>query len=140
LPPAVVSDICFHEATRTLYAGTHGRSMYSVVMPETPTGVGPIAGAGAASALELGAPAPNPARAEVRVALALSRESRVDASVHDVTGRRVRRLESRELPAGKHTLAWDRADDSGAAVAAGVYFLRVESGALAASRKITVVD
>jgi hypothetical protein len=140
LPPAVVSDICFHEATRTLYAGTHGRSMYSVVMPETPTGVGPIAGAGAASALELGAPAPNPARAEVRVALALSRDARVDASVHDVTGRRVRRLESRALPAGKHTLAWDRADDSGAAVAAGVYFLRVESGALAASRKITVVD
>ena len=114
--------------------------MYSVVAPASPTGVGPIAGDGAGAALELGAPSPNPARAEVRVALALARGGRVDASVHDVTGRRVRRLDSRELASGKHTLAWDRADDSGAAVAAGVYFLRVESGALAASRKITLVD
>ncbi|MFN0149265.1 MAG: FlgD immunoglobulin-like domain containing protein [bacterium] len=140
LPPVVVSDIHFHAATRTLYAGTHGRSMYAVAIPASPTGVEPAAGAGVIASLELGAPAPNPSRDAVRVGLALARDARVDAAVHDASGRRVRQLAARDLARGAHTLAWDRADDSGTRVAAGVYFLRVEAGALVATRKITLVD
>lgn len=44
-------------------------------------------------------------------------------TVHDVTGRRVRTLAERRLPAGETALTWDGRNDNGARVADGVYFV-----------------
>jgi hypothetical protein len=49
---------------------------------------------------------------------------RVELSVYDLAGRRVRRLESGFAPAGEHAVSWDGRDDRGAQVRAGVYFVR----------------
>jgi hypothetical protein len=38
--------------------------------------------------------------------------------------------------AGNHALSWDGRDDGGRAVAAGVYWARLRSGAIIATRKI----
>jgi len=51
---------------------------------------------------------------------------RVKVQLFDVAGRHVRTLADRRFAAGDHVLAWDGADDRGARVARGVYFVRVE--------------
>ena len=67
-----------------------------------------------------------PARIELGIPVA----ERVTARLCDVVGRGVRTLGDRTFPAGEHTLLWDGADDAGARVARGVYFVRIaRSGA-----------
>ena len=41
LPPVVIGDLCLHQPTRTLYAGTYGRSMYSINLED----LAPVGGA-----------------------------------------------------------------------------------------------
>jgi hypothetical protein len=58
------------------------------------------------------------------VHLGIAAIGRVQVNVYDVAGRRVRTLADRIVQAGELTLAWDGTDDTGAAVARGVYFVR----------------
>lgn len=51
----------------------------------------------------------------------------VRLSLHDVTGREVARLFHRVVPAGESSITWDGRDATGRQVAAGVYFVRLES-------------
>ncbi len=70
--------------------------------------------------------APNPFRAGTQVTFTLARAGRVRIDVHDVRGRRVRRLlHDALLPAGEHRLTWNGRDADGRPAAPGVYFLRV---------------
>jgi hypothetical protein len=73
--------------------------------------------------------APNPARGPVDLMFALPQAGHAVVSVIDVTGRQVRRLARGMFAAGAHHLSWDGRDDSGGAAPAGIYFLRVQSGA-----------
>ncbi len=71
---------------------------------------------------------PNPFRDFTRVVVhrADSRERVV--TVHDLRGRRVRKLASGSGPApGPQNLEWDGRDDRGAPVAAGIYWVRVRT-------------
>lgn len=94
----------------------------------------------APAAFALGAPRPNPARGPVEIGLALPREDVVTVEVMSVDGRRVATLARGVLPAGRHTLAWDRRDEAGDRAAAGVYFVRARGAAGSGLRKITLVD
>jgi flagellar hook assembly protein FlgD len=58
------------------------------------------------------------------VRLGISQAGRVQVSIYDVAGRKVRNLADRVFPAGEAVLQWDGADDSGTKVARGVYFVR----------------
>lgn len=89
-------------------------------------------------ALAISAPGPNPFRGSTTATLTLPAAASVRASVIDVTGRQVRNLFSRSLPAGAQELSWDGRDDSGRPAGAGVYFLVVESGAGRLTRKVTL--
>ncbi len=143
MPDVVVGDLVLHAASRTLLAGTHGRSTYTVTLPASPTGVSPPAApeeALAASVVRLGAPTPNPARDGVRLEFSLGRAADVSAAVYDLSGRLVRSLERRALPAGAHALSWDRRDDRGARAAAGAYVLRIDAAGQSATRKLILVD
>lgn len=74
---------------------------------------------------------PNPFGANTSVAFTLGRAGRVDLSVSDVLGRRVRGIaHGLWLTAGPHSIGWDGTRDGGAPAAAGVYFvtLRTEGG------------
>lgn len=72
---------------------------------------------------------PNPARGAVTIEFEVERVDELAVSVFDVQGRRVRELERRRFVPGAHLLKWDGTLDGGRIAAAGVYFLRVESGA-----------
>lgn len=97
---------------------------------------------GELAALALAPPAPNPARggAAVTLAFALPEAGRASLAVYDVSGRRVRALLDGTLPAGLQRVAWDRRDDDGRAVHAGVYFVRVEHAGAAITRRIVALE
>jgi hypothetical protein len=73
----------------------------------------------------LAAGRPNPFTGFIVFDLSLFAEERIRATVHDIAGREVRRLEDRTYPAGRVLLAWDGSNDAGQRVASGVYFMRV---------------
>jgi len=50
-----------------------------------------------------------------------------DVSIHDVAGRRVRSLHGGSLPEGRSTIAWDRKDDAGRDLGAGIYIVKLDT-------------
>jgi hypothetical protein len=84
-------------------------------------------GADAHIALEA---APNPFQDQTEVRLVLdSDRAEVLVEVFDVSGRLVRGLHAGPLGAGKHSFTWDGKDQAGRQTPAGIYLVRVESGA-----------
>jgi hypothetical protein len=78
---------------------------------------------------------PNPFRGGTTVSFSVPAAGRVTLSVHDVTGRLVRRLIDRDLPAGPHERNWDGRLPDGSPAPAGVYFLRLTTGEGSYSRR-----
>ena len=58
------------------------------------------------------------------VRLGVAKTGRVQVSIYDVAGRKVRTLADRVFPPGEHTLHWDGTDDTGTKLPRGVYFVR----------------
>lgn len=83
-------------------------------------------------------PFPNPVAGTARLRFELPAAAPTTLRIFDVRGRRVRTLVDAALPAGAFVPQWDGADDRGAPVAAGVYFLRLESGTRRATQKLVV--
>jgi flagellar hook assembly protein FlgD len=64
----------------------------------------------------------------------------VDISVYDITGRRVKSLADGVLGPGRHDVAWDGRDASGARVRRGMYFIHIRIGAQARQVRVTFVN
>lgn len=80
---------------------------------------------------------PDPFADRASLAFVTATPQPVAVRVLDAGGRTVRTLRPREtLAPGPHILEWDGRDDAGAAVAPGLYFVRVEAGARAAVRTL----
>ncbi len=83
--------------------------------------------------------APNPMRASGTLQLALPRAEAVRIGVYDVTGRRLATLADGPFAAGIHALAVRPQHDDGRPLAAGVYFVRLEAGERAVTKRMLVV-
>ena len=82
----------------------------------------------------------NPFNPETAIAFELSKTAVVDLRVYNIAGQVVRLLVSgEERGPGRHRLIWDGTDDHGRALASGVYLVRMEAGARASVRKLTLV-
>ena len=68
---------------------------------------------------------PNPFNPQTRVRFHLVETGRIELSVLDVNGRRVRSLASETWDAGVHELSWDGRNDEGRPIASGVYFVQL---------------
>ncbi len=68
---------------------------------------------------------PNPFNPATDLKFSLPRDARVELSLYDVSGRRVRSLVNDGLAAGHHEIRWNGKDDSGLGVASGTYFARL---------------
>ncbi len=84
-------------------------------------------------------PFPNPFNSRTAVLLELTRPMKLEATVYDLRGRRVRQLISERKESGSHTLAWDGSDDSGKEVAGGVYLLRIRAEEAVAAYKVVLI-
>jgi hypothetical protein len=83
---------------------------------------------------------PNPVVGVSSFAFEVPRRERVELTLYDVSGRRVRRLVDGVLEPGRQTVAWDRRTDDGRRVSAGVYFARLQAEDDVAQRRVVVLD
>ena len=91
---------------------------------------GTIAAAPTAAVSAVGAVAdlqavPNPSPGRTTITWTLGHPGRIEASVYDATGRRVRELVGEATGAGARQVDWDGRDASGAMTGAGIYFVRM---------------
>ena len=92
----------------------------------------------AASLLRLSA-APNPFTPGTTLRFVLGARGPVRLTIHGTRGERVRALVNEPLDAGTHAVEWDGRDDRGRAVAAGIYFARMQAADETLVRKIVRV-
>ncbi len=64
---------------------------------------------------------------ETNVKFYLADQQKVEISVYNIRGQRVRMLQDGRLDQGYHTVQWDGKDESGRTVASGVYFLKMNT-------------
>jgi putative hemolysin len=82
---------------------------------------------------------PNPFNPSTVIRYAIPRPGAVNLSIYDVSGRRVRVLvDSPFQGGGDHSVEWDGRDDSGNAMASGVYFSRLETEERTLTRKMVL--
>jgi antitoxin HicB len=82
---------------------------------------------------------PNPFARGTSVNYELAQYGPVDLTVHDVSGRLIRRLESAPRQRGFHAMRWDGTDGRGHDVPAGVYFVRFSAGGRVSTGRLTLV-
>jgi hypothetical protein len=83
---------------------------------------------------------PNPGKAPIRISFDLPRDAAMRLRVFDVTGRLVMSLVDGRRPAGRHVLAWRATDERGRPLAGGVYWVSLEAGDYATTRKLIVLE
>lgn len=82
---------------------------------------------------------PNPSSSGSSVRFTTARQGTVMVSIHDVRGRLISRLESRNFLPGDHDVAWDGLDSAGRPVPAGVYLARIATPDGAFTSRMAVV-
>ncbi len=90
----------------------------------------------------LAAPSPNPLRpgAPLELHFTLPRAERATLALFDVQGREVVRLADGELEAGEHAASLAPRTAGAGALAAGLYFVRLEAGGERDVRRLVVLD
>jgi hypothetical protein len=74
-----------------------------------------------------------------QIRFALPKPAAVTVRIYNTLGQAVRTLFDGAKTAGVHQLVWDGRNDTGARVSSGLYWLRLETEAFVATRKIVVV-
>lgn len=70
---------------------------------------------------------PNPFNPSTTIEFDIDQPQRVNLEIYDMTGRKVKTIMERRMPAGRHELQWDGTDDRGRRVASGQYFYKLQS-------------
>jgi len=129
-----------------LYNGTYHRAAAQIVprrairytTDSIQTGVREQGAGSRLNRLDLTA-GPNPVSGQSYLRLTLPQAGHVRLVVHDASGRLVRTLADAEMSAGRHAFRWDRKDDKGRTVSAGVYLFRLEAPSGELCRKAVVL-
>jgi len=82
---------------------------------------------------------PNPFNPVTTINYSLPTRSEVEIVIFNILGQKVTTLDEGTLPAGEHTVVWNGIDDSGGAVATGVYFYRVRAGDNVSTKKMLLL-
>lgn len=98
-----------------------------------------VPGARLPHSLVLQPASPNPFNPATTVRFELPSHARTILRVFDVRGRRVRLLLDEQRGPGPHRVIWNGRDDAGGLVAAGTYFVELQSGGEHSVRKATVI-
>ena len=114
----------------------HGNE--SPVATLTPQGVLGVDDAGLRG-LALARPAPCPAVRATRMAFTLPRAGHVTLALFDAAGRRVRHVAAGDMEAGEHSSTVTLADDAGHALAAGLYFVRLQAAGTTLTQRLTIL-
>ena len=82
---------------------------------------------------------PNPFNPLTRISYYLPETTHVDLAIYDVAGKLIRVLENGGVDQGNHPKVWNGLDNSGRAVASGVYYYRLHAGEVRETKIMTLV-
>ncbi len=82
---------------------------------------------------------PNPFNPATTIPFSIKSEAEVKLTVYDVSGRLVRRLIDKRLPAGSYEAAWNGRDGGGRGMASGVYFAKLRAGSFCSVKKMVLM-
>ena len=99
----------------------------------------PREAAGLITAIHLFQSRPNPMRSGAQISFELPQAGTVELSVYGADGRLVRTLLAEEREAGRHTIAWDGANEAGRKVPGGAYFYRLQAAGIEESRRMILL-
>ena len=111
----------------------------SFVVTNQLVAVGPGVSPPVANPLTLHPPYPNPFNPSVRLSFSIAEISDVGIVIYTISGRRVRTLNRNGLEAGRHSVAWNGKNDSGADLSSGVYLYTVHAGGVRRNGRLVLV-
>jgi C1A family cysteine protease len=79
---------------------------------------------------------PNPFNGTTTIVYSVAERADVDVRIYDTAGRLIRVVESVSREPGRYSAVWRGVDESGRAVASGVYFCSINAGGFKDTRKI----
>ncbi|MFQ5825412.1 MAG: FlgD immunoglobulin-like domain containing protein, partial [bacterium] len=82
---------------------------------------------------------PNPFNPSTVINYGVPRTARVQLNVYNLLGQRIRTLFDGRKTAGTYTMGWDGLNDQGELVAAGIYFVRLETDNQSVTRKMLLI-
>jgi len=82
---------------------------------------------------------PNPFNPSTTIKYSIPKRTDVTISVYNLLGRKIRTITIEKQSAGEHEVNWDGTDQSGKAVASGIYFYRLTSGNYTESKKMILL-
>lgn len=82
---------------------------------------------------------PNPVNNQTTISYQLPFPSKVNLSIYDVQGRKIRTIINETHEPGIYEQVWDRKDNQGTKVTNGIYFYRLETNDESAVNKIVLV-
>jgi transcription initiation factor IIF auxiliary subunit len=78
---------------------------------------------------------PNPFNPSTTIAFSIPETGRVNVSIYNIRGQRVKTLYNEDLERGHHCLVWDGRDEGNRNVASGVNFIRLDAAGKSSIRK-----
>ncbi len=135
----IVYDYRVQASTRYLKWPNYGRDPFRMNNSETPLEVGVEQDVSMPTTFNLSQNYPNPFNNSTNIGFSLSREGQASLTIYDLLGRKVKQLQSGNLPAGEHQFTWNGTDESGSGVTSGVYFYRLESNDGVITRRMVLL-
>ena len=81
---------------------------------------------------------PNPFNPTTSIVFSVAAPGRITVKIFDPSGRLVRTLIDKTMPAGSHSVEWNGTDESGRRMSPGVYFYRIQVGPFAENSKLVL--
>ncbi len=88
------------------------------------------------AAFSLAQNVPNPFNPTTSISFVVPSDGMVNLSIFNVLGQEVRTLVNGHAVAGSHSVVWNGTDDAGRRVTSGIYFYRLQTGSLSATKKL----
>ena len=79
---------------------------------------------------------PNPFNPKTEIRFDLPEASKVEISIFNLMGQKVRTLSNEEISSGYHVMQWDGTNDKGSMVSTGMYFYTLSTNKYNAMRKM----
>jgi hypothetical protein len=121
------------------YAMIADLKIYEISLPDSGGGGPQSAGKGRITRTVLYQNDPNPFKATTEISFSLAKEGNVSLSIFDVSGRLVRSLIDKRLKPDNYCLRWDGKDDRNRRLGQGIYFYRLQTEDLKATKKMVLL-
>ena len=82
---------------------------------------------------------PNPFNPSTTIDFSISQKSKVEISIYNITGQKVRKLVDDQFSEGRYSVVWNGEDNSGKPVSSGIYLYKMQTENFVSTRKMILM-